>query len=94
MKGIPTTSSPPVPSVLLALQKPSKTYKSIQYNGMIEVPPSEKPFIDFLLTMKEYLKIIQDVLGKDVFIAVWDSEQEKAFPLSNGPRKSPPLENR
>ena len=75
--------------VPLALQKPSKTYKSIRYNGFIEVPPSEQPFQDFLLAMKEYLKIIQDVLGKDVFIAAWDSEQEKAFPPLKRPEKIP-----
>jgi hypothetical protein len=81
-----TASPPPVP---LALQKPSKTYQAIRYNGFVEVPPSEKPFQDFLLAMKEYLKIIQEVLGKDVFIAAWDSEQEKAFPPIKRPEKIP-----
>jgi hypothetical protein len=75
--------------VPLSLQRPSKTYKSIRYNGFIELPPSEQPFQDFLLAIKEYLKIIQDVLGKDVFITAWDSEQEKAFPPIKRPDKIP-----
>jgi hypothetical protein len=47
---------------------------------MIETPPSERPFDEFLKLLKEFFKIIQDVLGKDIHIAAWDTEQEKFFP--------------
>jgi hypothetical protein len=67
----------PVPQ---ALQTPSQSYQEIRYNGQIETPPSETPFEDFVTLLKAYFKIIQDVLGKEVYLAAWDKEQEKSFP--------------
>ena len=53
---------------------------SVQYNGFIETPPSDKPFDKFLTILTAYFQIIQDVLGKDISLAAWDEEQTKAFP--------------
>jgi hypothetical protein len=61
-------------------QSHTKTYHSIRYNGMIEIPPSNKPFEEFIKLLKAYFQIIQDILGKDVHLAAWDKEQEQAFP--------------
>jgi hypothetical protein len=58
----------------------TKTYHSIRYNGMIKIPPSNKPFEEFIKLLKAYFQIIQDILGKDVHLAAWDKEQEQAFP--------------
>jgi hypothetical protein len=52
-------------------------------------PPSDNPFQDFLAILKEYFKIVQDVLGKDVFLASWDKEQEKSFPPLKSSSKIP-----
>jgi hypothetical protein len=41
-------------------------YHAIRYNGLIETPPSNKPFEDIVTLLKEYFKIIQEVLGKDI----------------------------
>jgi hypothetical protein len=41
------------------------------------------------VALKAYFTIIQDVLGKDIFIASWDSEQEEAFPPLKNPAKIP-----
>jgi hypothetical protein len=72
-----------------SLQTPSETYKAIRYDGMIVLQPSEDPYQDFLKTLKAYFTIIQEVLGKDIFIASWDSEQETAFPPIKSPAKLP-----
>ena len=79
----------PKPPVPIALQPPLKTYHTIRYNGIIENPPSKKPFQDFLPLFKEYFKIIQEVLGKNVFIASWDQEQERQFPPLKSPSNIP-----
>jgi hypothetical protein len=76
-------------AVPLSLQSPAKTYESIRYNGQIVTIPSEQPFPDFLVMLNDFFRIIQDVLGKDVYIAAWDSEQEKAFPPIKQPSKLP-----
>jgi hypothetical protein len=69
-------------------EKPA-VYRNIRYNGMIITPPSEKPFEDFLIILKKYFQIIQDVLGKDIHLASWDNEQEKAFPPVKRPNRLP-----
>ncbi len=66
-----------------------KKYRAIRYNGLIETQPSDKPFEDFVALLKEYFKIIQDILGKDIYIAAWDNEQSKAFPPIKKPSKLP-----
>ncbi len=81
-----TAKKPPVPP---ALQTPASTYRAIRYNGMIETPPSDKPYKDFVIILKAYLQIIQDTLGKDIYLATWDAEQEKAFPVIKSPSKIP-----
>jgi hypothetical protein len=90
----PTPSTPDKPKTQAPLetQAPLKTPEncgSIRYNGFIETPPSEKPFDEFLKIFAAYFKVIQDVLGKDVYLAAWDSEQTQAFPPLKSPKKLP-----
>jgi hypothetical protein len=85
-KSVKKKSDKTIPT---ALQTPSDTYKAIRYDGMIVLPPSEDPYQDFLKTLKVYFTIIQEVLGKDIFIASWDAEQETAFPPLKNPAKLP-----
>jgi hypothetical protein len=66
-------------------------YRAIHYNGQIETPPSDKPFEEFTALLKIYFKIIQDVLGKDIYLAAWDAEQEKSVPPLKKPSKLPAL---
>jgi hypothetical protein len=68
-------------------QKPKETFQTtttkhreIRYNGWIETPPSTKPFEDFTTILNAYFQVIQDVLGKDIHLAAWDAEQDRAFP--------------
>jgi hypothetical protein len=82
----PSTKPPPVPK---ATDNTAPKYRAIRYNGGIETPPSDKPFETFLALLKVYFQIIQDVLGKEVHIAAWDSEQEKSFPSLKKPSKLP-----
>ncbi len=39
--------------------------------------------------MKAYFQIIQDVLGKEIYLSAWDTEQEKSFPPIKKPSKLP-----
>jgi hypothetical protein len=64
-------------------------YRAIRYNGIIETPPSNQPLEEFLTLLKAYFQVIQDVLGKDIFIAAWDSEQEHAFSPIKDPKNMP-----
>ena len=84
-----TNKKPPPASIPLALQTPSTTYASIRYNGFITTQPSEQPYPDFLKIFTDYFKIIQDVLGKDIYLAAWDPEQDSAFPPLKKPSKIP-----
>jgi hypothetical protein len=77
---------PPEP---IAPQEAPQNSGSIRYNGFIKTPPSDKPFDEFITIMTAYFKIIQDVLGKDVFLAAWDTEQTQAFPPIKSPKKLP-----
>jgi hypothetical protein len=54
-----------------------------------KTPPSDKPFEDFVTLLKEYFKLVQDLLKKDIYLAAWDSEQEKSFPPIKKPNKLP-----
>ena len=56
---------------------------------MIETPPSDRPFEEFLVLLKAYFQIIQDVLGKEIYLSAWDTEQEKSFPPIKKPSKLP-----
>jgi hypothetical protein len=88
-KGKYETPTPPNPEKLPLPQEPltlSQNCGSIRYNGIIETPPSDKPFDKLLTLLAAYFQIIQDVLGKDIFLATWDEEQTKVFPP---PLKSP-----
>jgi hypothetical protein len=76
----PTLSNPEKPPTPQEPSKLSQNCGSIRYNGIIETPPSDKPFDEFLTLLAAYFQIIQDVLGKDVSLAAWDEEQTKAFP--------------
>ena len=58
-----------------------KTYQDIRYRGIIDVPPSEKPFQEFVTLLKQYLDTVQKTLSKSIYLAPWDKEQEATFPL-------------
>jgi hypothetical protein len=60
--------------------KAPKVIQEVRYRGIIDTPPSEKPFEDFVELLKLYLKTVQRILGKSVHLAPWDSEQEATFP--------------
>jgi hypothetical protein len=78
----------PIP---LALQSPSKSYKAIQYDRIIDLPPSEDPYGDYLKALKEYFKTIHATLGKDILIASWDTEQQVSLlPLNHQPHTLSP----
>jgi hypothetical protein len=66
------------PSKKKALKKP--IFKNIRYWGIIDTPPSKKPFEEFVELLKPYLTTVQLILGKDLYLAPWDSEQEATFP--------------
>ena len=55
------------------------TYQEIRYRGIIEAPPSEKPLQDCVLLLKKYLQTVQSILGKHIYLAPWDKEQESSF---------------
>jgi hypothetical protein len=89
-KDKPDTLTPPNPEKPSVPQEPSALSQncgSIWYGGIIETPPSDKPFDEFLTLLAAYFQIIQDVLGKDVSLAAWDKEQTKAFPPVKSPQK-------
>ena len=71
------------------LQPTSTKYRAIRYNGLIETTHSEKPFQNFIFLFKEYFRIIQEVLGKDVYIASWNQEQDPQFPPLKTPGSIP-----
>jgi hypothetical protein len=60
-------------------------YKEIRYRGIIDAPPSEKPLQDFVVLLKTYLLTVQNILGKHIYLAPWDKEQES----SSGHLKTP-----
>jgi hypothetical protein len=43
----------------------------------------------FLKIFKDYFKLIQDVLGKGIYIAAWDTKQEHALQPLKIPNKIP-----
>jgi hypothetical protein len=57
-----------------------KGYQEIRYRGVIDVPPSDKPFQDFVVLMTVYFATVQATVGKNIFLAPWDAEQEATFP--------------
>jgi len=79
-----TIVAKPVPAA-----KPPGKYKEIRYRGIIETPPSSKPFKDFVDLLKKYLKTVQTTLGKSIYLAPWDKEQEATFPLIETPSSIP-----
>jgi hypothetical protein len=56
-------------------------YKEIRYRGIIDVPPSTKPFKEFVTLLKKYLATVQATLSTSVYLAPWDKEQEATFPI-------------
>ena len=56
-------------------------YQAIRYRGIIDAPPSDKPFPAFVALLKTYVKTVQETLGKNIYLAPWDQEQEATFPL-------------
>jgi hypothetical protein len=56
-------------------------YKEIRYRGIIDVPPSTKPFKEFYTLLKKYLETVQTTISKSVYLAPWDKEQEATFPV-------------
>ena len=59
----------------------SGNYEAIRYRGIIDAPPSEKPFQAFIKLLKTYMKTVQETLGKHIYLAPWDEEQESTFPI-------------
>jgi hypothetical protein len=74
----------PVPAV-----RRQGNYKEIRYRGIIDAPPSSKPFKDFVDLLKKYIKTVQTTLGKSIYLAPWDKEQEATFPLLEIPADVP-----
>ena len=68
---------------------PPGIYQEIRYRGIIEAPPSEKPFQDFVKLLRKYLLTVQDILGKGIHLAPWDKEQEATFPHLKRPADIP-----
>ena len=66
-----------------------REYKEIRYRGSIDVPPTEKPFQDFITLLTKYYNTVQSTLGKNIFLAPWDKEQETAFPPIKTPEDIP-----
>ena len=64
-------------------------YTAIRYRGIIEAPPSTKPVQDFVLLLKKYIKTVQDILGKKIYLSPWDKTQEATFPLIKIPEDVP-----
>ena len=56
-------------------------YKEIRYKGNIDVPPSDKPFPALVALVKTYLQTVQDTIGKNIYLAPWEKQQEGTFPL-------------
>ncbi len=77
----------PAPS---ASNQPSEEFRSIRYKGQIILPPSEQPFEDFVKKFREYFSIIQDILGKKIFIAAWDEEQDLSYKPLETPKSIQP----
>jgi hypothetical protein len=89
-------SSKPVTAATLAARPavtlpatPRTQYKEIRYRGIIDAPPSEKPLSDFVALLKKYLKTVQSVLGRHIYLAPWDKEQESSFPHLKTPADIP-----
>ena len=83
-----TTSSKPSasrtreePIFSAKLAEKSGNYEAIRYRGIIDAPPSEKPFQAFIKLLKTYMKTVQETLGKHIYLAPWDEEQESTFPI-------------
>jgi hypothetical protein len=73
-----------------ASNQPSEEFRCIRYKGQIILPPSEQPFEDFVKKFREYFSIIQDILGKKVFIAAWDEEQDLSYKPLETPKSIQP----
>ncbi len=56
-------------------------YKEIRYKGQIDAPPSDKPFPALVALVKKYIKTVQDTIGKHIYLAPWEKQQERTFPL-------------
>jgi hypothetical protein len=54
--------------------------QEIRYRGIIDTPPSDKPFDEFKVLLKKFLTTVQSLLGKGVWLGPWDAEQEATFP--------------
>jgi hypothetical protein len=81
---------PPVPPAKSAPEEnPEQEYTAIRYRGIIEAPPSTKPLQDFVLLLQKYIKTVQTILGKRIYLAPWDKEQEATFPLLRIPEDVP-----
>jgi hypothetical protein len=80
-----TLKTAPIPRKFLG---PTE-YKEIRYRGSIDVPPTEKPFEDFIALLKKYFITVQTTLGKNIFLAPWDKEQEATFPPIKTPDDIP-----
>jgi hypothetical protein len=86
-------TKPTVTAAILAARPaakvPRKQYQEIRYRGIIDAPPSEKPLSDFVTLLKKYLKTVQSTIGRHIYLAPWDKEQESSFPHLRTPADVP-----
>jgi hypothetical protein len=56
-------------------------YEVICYQATIDAPPNDKPMPAFIALLKTFIKTIQDTLCKNVYLALWDKDQEATFSI-------------
>jgi hypothetical protein len=59
----------------------------------VTVPPSTEPWKTFQEILKNFLKLIQEQVSKDICITTWDQEQAELEKIIKKP-KDPPIGNR
>jgi hypothetical protein len=55
----------------------------------VTFPPSTEPWKAFQEILKKFLKLIQDQVSKDIFIATWDKESDELEKIIKKPRDLP-----
>jgi hypothetical protein len=55
----------------------------------VTVPPSTEPWKAFQEILKKFLKLIQERVSKDIFIATWDKESDELEKTIKKPRDLP-----
>jgi hypothetical protein len=55
----------------------------------VTAPPATEPWKAFHEILKKFLKLIQDQVSKDIFIATWDKESDELEKIIKKPRDLP-----